>query len=735
MEVLLIVGTTTSSLTFSAQNLGSTSTAQTFTLNNTGNVSLTITSIAFSGTNPGDFGQTNTCGGSVAASGSCTISVKFTPTATGTRSASLVITDNSNNAAGSQQTVSVTGTGSAPVASVGTGSLTFSSQTLSTTSTAQTVTLNNTGNLALSISSIGFTGTNPGDFGQTNTCGSSLAAGGNCTVSVTFTPTAIGSRAASLVITDNSGNVAGSQQSVTLSGTGTSPIVSLNFSALSFSNQTLGTTSTSQSVTLTNTGNATLNITSILITGTNVGDFAQTNTCGTSVAALGTCTINVTFTPQAILGRSASISIADNAPGTPQSVSLTGTGTAAVATVSVATVTFGNQAVLVTSGQQTFTLTNTGNLALTITSITLTGTNSGDFSQTNNCPISPSTLVASSFCTVTVTFTPSASGSRTAAVSIADNATAGSPQAVSLIGTGVIGTVGLSASTLPFGSQSVGTTSTPPLVVTLTNGGTSALSITSIQITGTNPGDFAITNNTCGSSLGINGTCTVSLDFAPTTAGSRAATLTFTDTATNSPQTVSLSGSGTAPEASLSPTSYNFGNQPDATGSTPAVFTLSNTGTAVLNIASITFTGTNASDFSESTTCGTTLAVNSTCTIAVTFTPGAPGSRSATLVVTDNNNNVTGSTQTATLTGNGVPDIILSWTASPTGGVVGYYVYRGTSAGGESTTPINSTPMSGNTYTDATGSVGTKYYYYVTAVAGDGITQSAPSNEASATVP
>jgi hypothetical protein len=304
-----------------------------------------------------------------------------------------------------------------------------------------------------------------------------------------------------------------------------------------------------------------------------------------------------------------------------------------------------------------------------------------------------------------------------------------------LIGTGVIGTVGLSASTLTFGSQSVGTTSTPPQVVTLTNGGTSALSITSIQITGTNPGDFAITSNTCGSSLGINGTCTVSLDFAPTTAGSRAATLTFTDTATNSPQTVSLTGTGTAPEGSISPTSYNFGNQPDATASTPETFVLSNTGTSTLTIASIAFTGTNASDFSQTTTCGTSLAATATCNIVVTFTPAAKGSRSATLTVTDNSNNVTGSTQTAALTGTGIPDVILTWTASSTSGVVGYYIYRGTSSGGESTTPINSTPVTGTTFTDATVSSGTKYYYYLTAVASDGVTQSVPSNEASATVP
>jgi hypothetical protein len=734
-----IAGATTSSLNFSSQNLGSTSTAQTFTLNNSGNATLTISSIGFTGANPGDFGTTNTCAGSVAASSSCTISVTFTPTAPGNRTASLIITDNSNNAAGSQQSVSVSGTGSAPIAGVGTGSLTFVSQTLNTTSSSQAVTLNNTGNVALTISSIGFTGANPADFGQTNTCAGSVAANSSCTINVTFTPTAIGSRAATLSITDNSGNVAGSQQSVTLTGTGTSPIVSLSATSLNFASQTVGTTSTpAQSVTLTNTGNVNLTITSVSVTGANPGDFAQTNTCVSPITPNGTCSFSVTFTPTAILSRAASISIADNAPGTPQLITLTGTGNASIVSLSATTLTFAAQAELTTSPSQTVNVTNTGNLSLTISSIGLTGSNAGDFTEINNCPAS---LAAGSFCTITVTFTPSASGSRTAAVSIADNATAGSPQAVSLIGTGVLGSVGLSATVLTFGSQAVGTTSTPAQTVTLTNGGSSALTITSIQITGANPGDFAMPTNTCVSPLAVNGTCTVGLTFSPTTSGSRAATLTITDSASNSPQTLSMTGTGTAPEAGLSPSTFAFANTPDATPSSPTSFTLNNTGNATLNIASIVFAGTDPGDFSENTTCGATLAANSTCTIAVTFTPAAGGSRSGTLVVTDNNNNVTGSTQSSTLAGAGLPDVLLNWDPSPTAGILGYNVFRGTTSGGESTTPIATEVATGCTtfatctYADTAVVAGTKYYYYVTAVGSNGTTQSAASNEASATAP
>ena len=189
----------------------------------------------------------------------------------------------------------------------------------------------------------------------------------------------------------------------------------------------------------------------------------------------------------------------------------------------------------------------------------------------------------------------------------------------------------------------------------------------------------------------------------------------------------------TAPIASLSPSSFPFGSQPAATPSSPETFTLSNSGNATLNIASVKLSDT--TDFSETgTTCGTTLAASLSCTIEVVFTPAASGSYSASLTVTDNSNGVSGSTQSSTLTGTGSHDVILSWTASATSGVVGYNVYRGTTSGGESSTPLNSTPVNGTTYADGNVTAGATYYYVVTAVGSDGV-QSADSNETEATVP
>ena len=106
------------------------------------------------------------------------------------------------------------------------------------------------------------------------------------------------------------------------------PAVSLSPASLTFAAQNTGTTSAAQSVTLTNTGNGSLSIASVGLAGTNSADFSQTNSCPSNVAAGANCTISVTFAPTAGGSRSASLSVADNASGTPQTVNLSGTGIA-----------------------------------------------------------------------------------------------------------------------------------------------------------------------------------------------------------------------------------------------------------------------------------------------------------------------------------------------------------------------------------------------------------------------
>jgi len=303
-----------SSLNFGNQTVGIASASKTVTLTNAGNISMTVV-ISITGTNPRDYGQTNNCGGSVAAGNSCSIFVTFKPTTTGTRSGTLSISDNAPN---SPQTVALTGTGVLPAVTLTPPSLTFPAQLIFTTSKAQTATLKNTGLGILKIT--GATITPPFKF--TSNCTATLNPGASCTLSVTFTPTTIGNSSGSISITDNAPQ---SPQKLTLSGTGTA--VQLAPSALNFGNHAVGTTSTRKLITLSNKGSVVLNLSSIVITGLNAGDFNQINNCATSVPAGGSCQIGVNFTPSATGSRSASLSVSDDGGGSPQTAALSGTGT------------------------------------------------------------------------------------------------------------------------------------------------------------------------------------------------------------------------------------------------------------------------------------------------------------------------------------------------------------------------------------------------------------------------
>jgi hypothetical protein len=509
------------SIAYAGQQVGTTSQPQTVLLRNMGSAPLSIASIA-AGSN---FAQTNTCGSSVAAAGSCTLSLTFTPTAVGTLAGSITITD---DAAGSPHVINLSGSGLGAVVVLTPTSLAFSAQQVGTSSAAQAVTLTNTGNATLSISSVQTTG----DYGQVNNCPATLTATSTCTVNVTFTPTASGTRIGTLAISDNA---LGTPQIVNLSGTGTpppAPIATVTPSSLAFSAQQLGTTSAAKTLTLSNTGNATLNIRSIQATG----DFAQTNTCAATLTASSSCAVNVTFRPTVAGTRSGTISFSDNAVGTPQVVSLAGTGSVASAPIAVmtpASLAFSAQLVGTTSAAQAVTLNNTGNATLSITSIQATG----DFAQTNTCG---ATLTASSICTISITFHPTASGTRSGTISISDNA-AGSPQGVSLSGSGTLTTAPVAVVTpanLTFSAQPLGTTSVAQ-AATLRNTGNASLTVSSIQAAG----DFAQTN-TCPAALAASSSCTVSITFHPTVSGSRTGTITIADNAAGSPQLVNLAGTG-----------------------------------------------------------------------------------------------------------------------------------------------------------------------------------------------
>jgi len=447
--------------------------------------------------------------------------------------------------------------------------------------------------------------------------------------------------------------------------TATAPAVTLTPASLAFASTTVGATTAAQLVTVKNSGTAALTLTSETLIGTDPTSFViSAKTCGTSLAVGATCTVSVEFKPLAAGALTASLAVADNATGSPQKVALSGTATAPAVTLTPASLTFASTKVGATTAAQVVTVKNSGTAALTLTSETLIGTDPTSFViSAKTCATS---LAVGATCTVSVEFKPLAAGALTASLAVADNAT-GSPQKVALSGTGTAATapaVTLTPASLTFASTKVGAT-TAAQVVTVKNSGTAALTLTSETLTGTDPTSFVISAKTCGTSLAVGATCTVSVEFKPLAAGALTASLAVADNATGSPQKVALSGTGAAtstPTVTLTPTSIAFPATVVGVTSDAQIVTLKNTGTVAVTVSSIALGGTNASSFVEIGNCGASLAAGASCSVYVAIKPVSAAALSGALSVTDN---ATGSPQKVTLTGTGTaaPSVKLSVTS------------------------------------------------------------------------
>ena len=424
--------------------------------------------------------------------------------------------------------------------------------------------------------------------------------------------------------------------------------VTLTPSSLSFPVTNVGSSSVAQVVTVKNTGTSTLFLNSEIIGGTNASSFLKSTTsCGTSLAVGSSCNVSVQFKPTAEGSLSASLSISDSATGSPQSVALSGTGGAPVASFTPTSIVFPVTAVGATSAAKAVTIENTGNTTLFLNSEYVTGTSASSYLKTSTtCGAS---LAVGASCTVSLEFEPTAEGPLIAYLAMGDNA-AGSPQMVKLSGTGSAPLTTFSPTSLTFATTTVGATSAAQ-TVTLSNTGNATLFLTSETITGTGASSYVKTGSTCGSYVTAGNSCTVSIAFNPAAEGVQIGYLSVADNAAGSPQTVKLSGTGSAPVVSLSPTSLSFANATVGTTSSAQTVTVKNAGNATLTFSSVSVTGANASSFIKSaSTCGSSLTAGSSCTISIEFQPTATGPLSAALSLVDN---AAGSPQSVPLSGTG----------------------------------------------------------------------------------
>ncbi|MGH9077516.1 MAG: choice-of-anchor D domain-containing protein, partial [Acidimicrobiales bacterium] len=526
------------------------------------------------------------------------------------------------------------------------------------TSPPQTVTISNQpGTLPLSVTKVGFSGSNPSEFAiapGSDTCtGQSVAPNQSCTIGVTFTPTSSNAAAANLVITDNAPD--SPQMTVSLNGAAATT-ASVSPSSLAFGPEPVGSATAAKTLTLTDVSGAPLDVGTLGITGTNAADFALVNdTCSAKTVAVGaTCTVGVTFTPTTAGAATAMVSIVDSAAGSPQTVALSGAATATTATtiasVSPSSLAFGPEPVGSTTAAKTLALTDVSGAPLDVGTLGITGTNAAEFALVDDT-CSAKTVALGATCTVAVTFTPTTAGAATAMVSIVDSA-AGSPQTVALNGAATaVTTASVSPSSLAFGPEPVGST-TAAKTLTLTDVSGAPLDVGTLGITGTNAAEFALVDDTCSATtVAVGATCTVGVTFTPTTAGAATATLSIVDSAAGSPQTVALNGAATAATtASVSPSSLAFGPEPVGSTTAAKTLTLTDVSGAPLDVGTLGITGTNAAEFAlvDDTCSATTVAVGATCTVGVTFTPTTAGAATATLSIVDS---AAGSPQTVALNG------------------------------------------------------------------------------------
>ncbi len=620
----------TLSLSFPGTVLQQTSAPLTVTMTNSGGLPLTSigTSVA------GPFAVTSTCGSSLAAGSTCVFSVTFSPTLAGAAHGSLTVSD-----ALRSQTVALAGTGlTPPVITLGTSSFNFGNHQINTTSTPVRFNLSNTGGSPLLNLTPTFSGSGASSFQvSSSSCGTSVAAGASCYLMVTFDPQSTGAQNATLTLASPAPGV--TPANIALTGTGLSPPSMLpSPAAINFGQIKQTFTSGPYTVVVTNSGQEPLNHPTFAISGPNAADFAfAQSTCSLNssnqVVPGQTCTFQGTFSPTIVGLESATLTFtSSNAIPATASVSLIGTGASLIDfTTAPTSVSFPATFVGTPSSPITVTLSELTKQPLNQFTLSL----SGPFQLIPASTTCGATLAGSSSCNAALIYTPTAVGAQTGSLTISSITPGFTPVTIPLGGTGLaIGQLTLSAPALGFGSVVLGTTSGAQQL-TITNSGAAALD--GLAVAASAP--FSLTGNGCGSTLAPGSLCTVTVAYAPTTAGNSTGSLSVTSTSVGvSPMQVALTGNGLAPGAlEVSPSFLVFGSETIGQPSLTQPVTVFNTGPTALTLQPVSVTG----DFSLATsTCGSQVAAGGNCTFYILFSPTEPGSRQGTATLTAIENNI-----------------------------------------------------------------------------------------------
>jgi hypothetical protein len=605
---------------FRGVTVASNSAAATFTVTNTGASTSGPLAVSLSGLNRTSFRlDLGTCTGALSSTGTCQVSVIFTPSAVGAAFASLDV----SGMPGGMVSAALTGTGvTEATLSIAPSPHAFGTVTIGGASAPQVFTVTNTGGSSSGVPTTpNVAGADGSSFTITgHTCAAALQPMGTCTVTAVFAPTSAGTKSGSLEISASPGGSA----AATLSGVAQTPAtLSVTPSPGVFGDGVVGNNGSSVTFTFTNTGGAT---TPSLTTTVNGADFFKSaDTCsGQTVTGGNTCVVTLQFRATAAGPRTGSLSVS----GTgllPVTVSLGGNGLAAAQlALSPTTQNFGNVATT-GSGTAVFGVTNTGDVATGMPSFS---TGSAEFTvQSNTCGASIAPGVS---CSVTVQFAPAALGARSATLTA--SATPGNMATASLTGTGVLpGTLSISPTSRDFGSVVIGQTGAFQDFVITNTGGVSTTTL-SLSLVGASASSFSLSNDSCtGSVLAPSNGCTVRVTFVPQARNALAAFLQATATVGGTVQ-AQLTGTGLRPATlSISPTSRTW---PTAVIGVPGAsedFVVTNDGDVSSGTPSASVSGPAFSI--KSSTCSAVLPPNGSCTVSVSFAPATSGNHAGTLVV------------------------------------------------------------------------------------------------------
>ena len=704
------ISLSSTSIQFGTVGIGSTSNMN-LTISNAGSADLTVSVVSLTGAEFSVSGITTPK--TITAGQSAPVALSFQPKVGGAAAATLSIT--SNDPANPTATVALTGTGSTATfghLQANPASVSFGSVSTGSNSTKPII-LSNTGTAAVQISSISASGTGFSVNGITVPF--TLNAAATATLNTVFAPTTGGGASGSVTVTSNATN---SPLTISLTGTGAQAGLGIAPASFAYGSVVDGQTK-SQTFTLTNSGSAPLTISQLSVSG--AGYSLSGLTAPSTIAAGASATFSVVFAPTTAGSLPGTVTISSNAPGSPSTVALSGTGLAGTVALSAnpTSLAFGSINAGATTSKSV-TLTNGGTGNVTISQVTVSAKDVSVSGVTT-----PVTLTPGQSKTMTVAFAPTAAETVSGNITVAN--TQGTNTVVGVSGTGLQAAISLTPSSANLGNVTVGLTNSQ--TIQIHNTGTSVLTITQANVTGSG---FSTTSLTLPLSINPGQSSTFNAQYQPAIAGAASGSITIVSNAPTSPTVLALTGTGvTASQIlSISTNTLTFGNVSTGASSTLPV-TVTNTGNSNVQISQIAASGTGFSLSGAGVP--VTLTPSQSLVFNVIFSPTVTGSDSGSVTITSN---ATGSPGTIALSGSGVVSVThsvnLLWTAS-TSVVNGYNVYRSMTSG-SGYTKVNSSLVSLVNYTDSTVANATTYYYVTTAVDANG-NESINSNEAVAVIP